>query len=105
LALRHHPDKGGDAEAFQKISAAYEVLGDERRKERYDAGEESDDFDDFPPGFTAADYLFSHIFGGGGFFFGVPRGAGGSSRGGSGAAGRGDARGGSARGRGRGRGM
>ena len=40
-ALRLHPDKNpGDAEAtrlFQKASEAYQVLGDEALRERYDA--------------------------------------------------------------------
>jgi DnaJ family protein A protein 2 len=25
LAMRHHPDKGGDAELFKKLTTAYEV--------------------------------------------------------------------------------
>jgi DnaJ-class molecular chaperone len=36
LVIIHHPDKGGDAEMFKKISHAYEVLSDPERKERYD---------------------------------------------------------------------
>lgn len=36
LALRHHPDKGGDPESFKKIQAAYEVLSDEEKRKRYD---------------------------------------------------------------------
>ena len=26
LALKHHPDRGGDADKFKEINAAYEVL-------------------------------------------------------------------------------
>ena len=36
LALKEHPDKGGDPEKFKKIQAAYEVLSDPEKKERYD---------------------------------------------------------------------
>lgn len=36
LALQHHPDKGGDADTFKKISAAYEILSDKEKKELYD---------------------------------------------------------------------
>jgi len=31
-----HPDKGGDAEKFKKLSEAYEVLSDEKKKDLYD---------------------------------------------------------------------
>ena len=36
LALKHHPDKGGDEAIFKEISAAYEVLSDEGRRAEYD---------------------------------------------------------------------
>ena len=35
-ALKHHPDKGGDAEAFKRIAKAYEVLSDPEKKQAYD---------------------------------------------------------------------
>ena len=28
LALKHHPDKGGDSEKFTKLQTAYEILSD-----------------------------------------------------------------------------
>lgn len=36
LAHKHHPDKGGDAEMFKKISEAYQVLGDSFKRRTYD---------------------------------------------------------------------
>lgn len=35
LALTQHPDKGGDPKKFALISAAYDVLGDEEKRNRY----------------------------------------------------------------------
>lgn len=32
----NHPDMGGDTEKFKEINAAYEVLGDEKRRKMYD---------------------------------------------------------------------
>ena len=37
LALKHHPDRGGDAEAFKRVNRAYQILGDERSRREYDA--------------------------------------------------------------------
>jgi len=36
LAMQHHPDKGGDAQKFSKISEAYEILKDPVRRQEYD---------------------------------------------------------------------
>lgn len=36
LAIKHHPDKGGDEEVFKKISNAYSILSDEQKKAEYD---------------------------------------------------------------------
>jgi molecular chaperone DnaJ len=36
LAVKHHPDKGGDEETFKKISEAYDTLGDETKRQQYD---------------------------------------------------------------------
>jgi DnaJ-class molecular chaperone len=36
LASQHHPDRGGDTATFQTIQAAYEVIGDEGRRQQYD---------------------------------------------------------------------
>lgn len=37
LAGQHHPDKGGDTAAFQRIQEAYSILGDEGKRAQYDA--------------------------------------------------------------------
>jgi len=36
LAVKLHPDKGGDPEKFKEINAAYEVLGNPEKREMYD---------------------------------------------------------------------
>lgn len=35
-AIANHPDKGGDAEEFKKISNAYQVLSDDNKRQMYD---------------------------------------------------------------------
>tara|TARA_Y100000816_G_scaffold244551_1_gene192204 strand:- start:1272 stop:2432 length:1161 start_codon:yes stop_codon:yes gene_type:complete len=37
-ALKNHPDRGGDEEKFKTIQEAYEVLGDQDKRELYDSG-------------------------------------------------------------------
>lgn len=37
-----HPDKGGDTPAFQRVNAAYRLLGDPARRARYDSTVEVD---------------------------------------------------------------
>lgn len=37
LAMKEHPDKGGDPERFKKISEAYETLSDDQKRAQYDA--------------------------------------------------------------------
>lgn len=38
LAIKQHPDKGGDPEKFKEISEAYSILSDPDKKRKYDAG-------------------------------------------------------------------
>lgn len=36
MALKHHPDRGGDPEMFKKISEAYQTLSDPEKRNMYD---------------------------------------------------------------------
>ncbi len=36
LALKYHPDRGGDAQKFKEISEAYSVLSDDKKRAQYD---------------------------------------------------------------------
>jgi curved DNA-binding protein len=38
MAMKHHPDRGGDQNKFKDISAAYEILSDPQKKQMYDMG-------------------------------------------------------------------
>ncbi|KAL2229404.1 dnaJ protein P58IPK homolog [Sesamum indicum] len=81
LALQWHPDKNVDnreeAEAkFREIAAAYEILGDEDKRTRYDRGEDLDDmgtgmggggFNPFGGGGQQYTFHFEGGFPGGGF--------------------------------------
>merc|ERR1719409_459442 len=40
LAVKNHPDKGGDPALFQESQQAFDVLSDERKRELYDQGGE-----------------------------------------------------------------
>lgn len=36
LAMKHHPDRGGDEKKFKEISEAYDVLGNPEKRKQYD---------------------------------------------------------------------
>lgn len=64
LASQHHPDKGGDTQKFQEIQAAYDILGDETKRQQYDNPQPQ--FGGFGPGaqFGNMHDIFSQMFGG-----------------------------------------
>jgi len=63
-ALKHHPDRGGDAEKFKQLSQAYEVLSDSDRRARYDQFGTDEPQNPHPADISE---MFSQMFGGGGF--------------------------------------
>mmetsp|Transcript_11562 Transcript_11562/g.26465 ORF Transcript_11562/g.26465 Transcript_11562/m.26465 type:complete len:424 (-) Transcript_11562:573-1844(-) len=63
MAIKHHPDKGGDEATFKEITRAYEILSDENKRKLYDEGGE--DAVESGGGGDAHD-IFSAFFGGGG---------------------------------------
>jgi len=66
LALKHHPDKGGDVEKFKEISMAAEILMDSEKRSVYDRyGLEGLEQGGGGGGGNAED-IFSMFFGGGG---------------------------------------
>lgn len=64
LALKNHPDKGGDVEKFKEISAAAEILCDAEKRKAYDQYG-LDGLEGGGEGHSADD-IFSMFFGGGG---------------------------------------
>lgn len=63
MAMKHHPDRGGDADKFKEIGEAHEVLSDPERRKAYDKfGEES--LKEDGPGSGPQD-IFEAMFGGG----------------------------------------
>lgn len=38
LAMKYHPDRGGDEKKFKEISAAYDILSDPQKRQMFDAG-------------------------------------------------------------------
>lgn len=57
LARKYHPDKGGDAERFKKISQAYEILSDPEKRMQYDQFG-----DNPPPPSPFMDNIFEQMF-------------------------------------------
>lgn len=68
LALKHHPDRGGDVQTFQQIGEAYNVLSDPQKKNIYDVqgkdGLKEFDAQESQQGSNPFD-VFQSMFGGG----------------------------------------
>lgn len=64
LVMENHPDRGGDHTRFTEITAAYEVLGDPKKRDEYDSPPVND-FKFNSSNFTSNDIndIFSQIFG------------------------------------------
>ena len=67
MAVKHHPDKGGDEHTFKEINAAYEILSDPEKRAKYDKYglEGLQDEGGGGGGGASPDDLFSMFFGGG----------------------------------------
>ena len=65
LSKLHHPDKGGDEHKFKEINAAYEILSDAEKREKYDKYGLEGVMDDDDGAATRGEDLFSMFFGGG----------------------------------------
>ena len=65
LAMKNHPDRGGDTNKFQEISQAYDTLGDAQKRTQYDA--QKNGFNPFSHnmggGFQDVGEMFSFAFG------------------------------------------
>jgi DnaJ family protein A protein 2 len=66
LAVKHHPDKGGDEQKFKEVSAAYEVLSDAEKRAKYDKFGLEGLEEGGGGGGRSPDDIFSMFFGGGG---------------------------------------
>lgn len=66
LAVKHHPDKGGDEHLFKEINAAYEILSDSKKREIYDKYGLEGVEQEGGPAAAGGEDLFSMFFGGGG---------------------------------------
>ena len=66
LAMKHHPDRGGDPEKFKAINQAHETLSDQSKRTRYDQfGTDDPGAGGMPQG-PDISQVFQNMFGGGG---------------------------------------
>lgn len=62
LALRYHPDKGGDPKKFQALSVAHSVLSDADKRKRYDQSGDLEDAEDVDGDFSFWYEYFRNLF-------------------------------------------
>ena len=62
LAMKHHPDKGGDEEHFKKITHAYSILSDKQKRQQYDT---FGTYDDNHMDMSSMNDMFQSFFAGG----------------------------------------
>lgn len=66
LAMKNHPDRGGDTKKFQEISQAYDTLSDPQKKAQYDAQKTGfNPFGNHRSPFENINEMFSFHFSGG----------------------------------------
>jgi DnaJ-class molecular chaperone len=63
LAMKNHPDKGGDPEKFKDVAEAYEVLSNPDKRGQYDNPQQAFHFNQ---GQINPEEIFKAFFGGGG---------------------------------------
>jgi curved DNA-binding protein len=78
MAMKHHPDRGGDEKKFKEISAAYDTLSDPQKKQMVDQGmdpnaQQSGGFNQGPFEFHFGAGNFEDVFNQFGFGFGGRR--------------------------------
>jgi len=65
LAMKHHPDRGGDTQKFQSISQAYDTLSDPNKRAQYDSQKNGNPFINVRSGdFQNMQDIFGFSFGG-----------------------------------------
>jgi DnaJ-class molecular chaperone len=72
LAMKNHPDRGGDTKKFQEISQAYDTLSDDQKRAQYNAQRNGNPFINVRSGtngFQDINDLFGQMFGGHPFGF------------------------------------
>jgi len=64
LSMKHHPDRGGSKDTFQKLNEAYQVLGDPQKRKMYDVQSNNPLGNMFGDNMNQMDGLFNMFFGG-----------------------------------------
>lgn len=67
LAMKHHPDRGGDSEKLSQINAAYTVLKDPKKRAEYDNPMRGQGFGGFRSSGPDMNSVFEEMFRRGGF--------------------------------------